>query len=1640
MLLLSQALQAQLYINEFMASNGSTTTDEFGENDDWVEIYNAGNLAVNLAGMYVTDDLGNSAKWQIPSTDASKTTISPKGYLVLWFDGQPSQGVLHVNPKLSASGESIGLYRSDGSLVDTLSFGVQTADVSVGRIPDGGATFRSLSLPTPGKANVYLPPGGTVSAPEAVPGAGYFAGPVRIAISSATPGANIYYTFDGSEPTQNSLRYTAPFLVSKTTALRARAFASGMTASTVSTDTYLIGTTHSLPVVSISVDPIAMFDTAVGLYPNYTEEIEIPAHIELLEPNGTLGLSQLVEIEIQGTTSAELPMKSLAIKAKASLGDEVFDYKIFPDLDWEPYRSFMVRNSGQDWNYTMFRDALASSLAADLSDVAGLIDQPRLHTQGYRPGVVYINGAYWGLHNIRERSDNGYLKTHFDLDETEVDFLDELDEIREGDLNEWNKLQSFLLSRDFSQQANYDALTGMVDVEEYMDYVLFNLFIDNQDWPGNNNRRFREKSPDGKWRWMVKDLDFSFGLFTSTGWNTSTFTDNSLQRLLHPHPYNWPNPEWSTRLFNSLRENPGWRQRFINRMADQLNVLYQPARISRRIDQFLAYYAPEVARNNDRWHNLLNQKANAEKMRTFGNGRAGAVRQHFVDAFAEATGIAEVTLAVSPAGSGEIRFSSIRPDSSQFPWRGTYFTGNEIPATAIPARGFVFDRWSGASTAASASTNIRLSANASLTANFKRGSTLTTSIVINEINYNSPDFPNSGDWVELHNPNTTAVDISGWYLSDESNAYFNLPVGTVLAPGAFLLLVENGADFRAVYTGVGNLLGDFGDNSIFESFKLSNGGERIQLRNANGALIDEVRYDDATPWPVEADGKGPTLQLVAPDLDNALGTNWIAIPATPGRANGSTSSPLAQSINFPGVPDKLTTSPAFAVPVSATSGLTVSLSILAGPATIAGNTITLNGQPGVVFVKATQPGDARYLPATDVVRSFAVTDPGTTGLNYCNAQGTEPWQEWIKQVKIADLDHSSAKEGYADFTAYEATAALGLPMPIALTTGFSWQTFDEHWSVWIDYNQNGNFDDPGEQVFTKYQPAPATGTLSVTQSATVLIPASAKTGKTRLRIAMRRGSTPPSACGDFPYGEVEDYTLNIRPAAGSSIMLTCTGNVVLTAAPGVSSIPVSWSLPVASTTCPAGGLSVVQIAGPPNGGSFNTGTTTTIQYEARDVCGNVAGCSFTVQVVPFTATLTLNCPSDLTLAAPSPAGTSVNYPTPTASSDCPTGSVRVTRISGPASGSLFPVSNTTVTFEATDGCDNRRTCAFTVMVTYTPPAYCESKGDYPWHDWIASVKVGTFQYSSAKSQYSNFTAQKIQVQAGVQQALELTTGFSWETFAEYWRVWIDYNRDGDFMDAGELCFSGIGAKPANGTPTHRLNGNFTVPANATTGETRMRIAMKRGGFAMPCEKFSFGEVEDYTVQILASPITNRGSDELLTFGVARQAGELWGNWVTNTEFKNAYFVVEHSPDSQWFEPVLRMDSRHDDLNARYYEAVLPSPGEGMQFYRLREVFDDGSYRISEVRSILIPAGRGDFTVFPNPTTGHIVIELAAFAGKEARIQLADSYGRVLAGRSWEQLDTDRLEWDLGAEPAGVYLLSLKVEGLRLLTRRVVLVR
>jgi len=207
---------------------------------------------------------------------------------------------------------------------------------------------------------------------------------------------------------------------------------------------------------------------------------------------------------------------------------------------------------------------------------------------------------------------------------------------------------------------------------------------------------------------------------------------------------------------------------------------------------------------------------------------------------------------------------------------------------------------------------------------------------------------------------------------------------------------------------------------------------------------------------------------------------------------------------------------------------------------------------------------------------------------------------------------------------------------------------------------------------------------------------------------------------------------------------------------------------------------------------------------------------------------------------------------PGATTTCPSGVVNFNQTTDFQNGGSYPLGSSTVEFEITDECGNFQTCAFVILVQAIgdPQDYCESESDFPWHEWISNVSFAGINNPSGKTSYSDFTNQSGNVTTGNSYTIDLTTTYSWQTYDEYFQVWIDYNQDGIFQEPSELAGSFVANAASNSVGAmSTTSGTIAIPTTALDGATRMRIAMKRGQVASSCGAISFGEIEDYTLVI-----------------------------------------------------------------------------------------------------------------------------------------------------------------------------------------------
>ncbi|MBK7379893.1 MAG: CotH kinase family protein [Ignavibacteriales bacterium] len=786
--------------------------------------------------------------------------------------------MLHTNFKLDSQGGGLFLTSPLGGTADSIIYSTMPTDISLGRFPDGSINLNYFTQPTPGQSNSTLGYTTIASPPSFSQAGGFYPGPLTLNLSSQDSGAMIYYTTDGSIPGDTSNLYVLPINILQTSAIRAVCYLSGALPSKTITNSYIINFETQLPVVSISTAPFNLWDDQWGIYvlgdsaessypyfgANFWQDWERPIHIEMFEPDGSAAFSEDAGVKIFGNWSRGQAQKSLAVFMRDSYGDKEINYKIFDDKPISSFESIVLRNAGNDWGYSIFRDGLMQTLVKDIG-----IDH-----QAYRPAVLFLNGEYWGIHNIREKVNETFIADNNNVNPDSIDLL-ELDGsyALAGSNFHYQNLLNFLETKDITVASNYDSVKMMMDISNFIRYEVSEIYFDNTDWPGNNIKFWRPQTAGGKWRWILFDTDFGFGLF-----DQNAYRHNTLAFALEDNGPGWPNPPWSTFLLRTLTLNSDFRNEFINTFADHLNSTFLSERVINLINEFRGTLLQEMARHKLKWpESAVDWENNIEGMRQFSANRIVQLRGFIMDEF-NLQGMGPVFIQSSYPGAGKIKINSIFVDD--FPWFGQYFYSVSIKIKAIPNFGFKFVRWEGDVNSTETEIDYTLISNLNLTAVFEIDST-ENPLVINEINYSSSADFNTEDWIEIYNNTSIPVDLSNWIIKDSDDSHeFIIPSGVQISSDDYLIICRDTAAFKILFPDVKNVIGDLG-------FGLSSTGDIVRLFDNSGNAIDSVQFDDEYPWPTEPNGNGPTLSLKNPNFDNSLAGSWAASSGhgTPGEKN-----------------------------------------------------------------------------------------------------------------------------------------------------------------------------------------------------------------------------------------------------------------------------------------------------------------------------------------------------------------------------------------------------------------------------------------------------------------------------------------------------------------------------------------------------------------------------------------------------------------------------------------------------------------------------------------------------------------------------------------------------------------------------------
>ena len=569
-----------LWINEVSAISSERLRGETIRQADWIELYNGSGQPIDLEGYGLSDQQANLYRQTL-----SGKVIEPGEFLVIEPDAFG----------LSASGETIWLSAPDYDLIDWLDTGDMRNGLSRGRGIDPEIESADQAYyyeePTPGQANTTPPLDGQAIKPfiQAINAADgqphldlYFDRQLEIHLSSPQPDAVIRYTLDGSRPDENAVIYNSPLLIDKNTVIRCYSSVAGTLPSTSVSRTWLTGVRHDLPVMSLQIDPQHFYDPAVGVYANFAARLEQQADFQFYEADGRMGIDFTAGLTLHGSFSRREAQKSMEIRLRALYGADQITYPFFPDNPVINHRRLILRTSGQDWKISKLRDAFMTNV---------IKEHTAQDTMDVRSCVLYVNGEYFGLYEIREKVNKHFMETHHGADPDNVDVIKGNRIVLSGDMQAYDALMRYVRNNDLRDPVHYDYVLSQIDEDSLMDFLITQSFFSNPD--SGNKKFWREKSEDGQWRWVFFDLDW--GLFPTT------YTLNLLRGdLLHPEGHGHARI-FSTTLQVRLMTNPDFRQRFIERYAWYLNHVFLTGRMLDILDSMTEDIRSEMPRQIERW-------------------------------------------------------------------------------------------------------------------------------------------------------------------------------------------------------------------------------------------------------------------------------------------------------------------------------------------------------------------------------------------------------------------------------------------------------------------------------------------------------------------------------------------------------------------------------------------------------------------------------------------------------------------------------------------------------------------------------------------------------------------------------------------------------------------------------------------------------------------------------------------------------------------------------------------------------------------------------------------------------------------------------------------------------------------------------
>jgi hypothetical protein len=670
-------------------------------------LYNTSANAVDLSGYHLSDNENKPTKWTFPAN----TSIPAQGFIHVWCSGRDlkdPQGMLHTNFKLTQTKtdpEYLVLAAPGGNVLQEIEVVKTKTHQSRARYPDGGNEWRFGLEPSPGETNNNgLTALAYAARPTMSQPAGFYQGSVTIVISTTEPNGVIRYTLDGSEPGPGSQEYTTPIELTQTTVIKAVTFSNitQIEPSFVQFNTYFVNDEHTLAVISVASDQV--LELANG-----NQSLRPVGSIEYFDKNRDRKARTYGELNSHGQDSWANDQRSLDWVSRDEMGyNAAINEALIPALsNREEFQRIILRAAGDD-NYPAankpqnegsahVRDAYIQNLA-----IRGGLS---LDVRKSEKCVVYLNGNYWGVYDIREKTDDhDYTDFYYGQGKYDIQYVKTwgwtwAEYGGQQALNDWSAMRAYILNNNMNAPDKFKYVEDRYDYKSLIDYVIVNSLTVCTDWLNYNTGIWRGLNPEGghqKWGYVLWDNDATFDHYINYTGLPSTQYDAP---PCNPEGLvGGSDPERHIRILNKLRTNQEVERYYVTRMADLMYTVFGCENMLSYLDTIESLIDPEMERHAQRWNGTYaGWKNNLDELRDFITNRCNILPSLMDDCYT-VTGPHQTVVVVDPPLSGAVNINTLTYTADQFPHSQPYFGGSDaglhLWAIANQAAGYKFDHWS----------------------------------------------------------------------------------------------------------------------------------------------------------------------------------------------------------------------------------------------------------------------------------------------------------------------------------------------------------------------------------------------------------------------------------------------------------------------------------------------------------------------------------------------------------------------------------------------------------------------------------------------------------------------------------------------------------------------------------------------------------------------------------------------------------------------------------------------------------------------------------------------------------------------------------------------------------------------------------